>query len=171
MQKGVSVRNKKVDRIVLCGDYVGDGAIGRTIGRFTWGRFKHTRGAFIFTDGTRIGFQSNHSSGCHFFEWYDNPESELFDVPISHARMQRVYEKAFEIEGCGYDMNGIWGFLRRRKIEHPDKYFCSEAWETCLRAADFFTQRLPAYKISPVAQLASPALVPLGYVALNTEKE
>jgi hypothetical protein len=146
----------KIVGVVIEGHLVGRGFVGRFIGRFTWGLYKHISGYFIFEDGSKRGFQSNSKHGCHFFD-VDEERGNIheFDVYATAEEFEAMYERALDIEGCGYDFGGIWGFVRRAKRENPNKFFCSEAWADILDCGDVTLLNLDFFKISPVLFCAS----------------
>lgn len=146
----------KIVSVTVEGHHVGRGFIGRVIGRFSYGKYKHISGYFTFEDGHKLGFQSNSKHGCHFFE-VDEERGQLdeFTVPGTPEQFKRMYDRAKEIDGSGYDGAGIWGFVVRAKRENPDKFFCSEAWADLLANGDVILLNLPAYKINPVLFCAS----------------
>ena len=136
---------------------VGDGKIGRIIGRFTWGRFKHGSMAFVEENGDIRGFESNARDGCHFFDWEDLPNTVLRQVPCTNEQAYAMLARAKEIDGCGYDHWGIYGFVVRKKRENPDRFFCTEAVSdvTWAKGGGVRLQRMPHYKHSPMLMGAS----------------
>jgi hypothetical protein len=87
-------------------------------------------------------------------------EYDLFSIECPHVVALKIHAEARQLLGCKYDWSGIWGFLRRKKRENPDKWFCSELVAHVLSIAGRNPLRLPAWKISPVMLCASPVLKP-----------
>lgn len=146
----------KIIAVKIEGHLVGRGLIGKFIGWFTFGLYKHISGYFVFEDGSTKGFQSNSKRGCHFFDVdKDRGKIHTFNVPGTPEMFQKMAERATELDGGGYDHLGIWGFVRRAKRENPNKWFCSEAWADILGSGGVVLLNLPFYKISPVLFCAS----------------
>jgi hypothetical protein len=135
--------------------------VGRFIGGFTWGLYKHVSMVFELEDGTLKGFQSNSKHGVHFFSvrslWDGGAgdEVDVFLVPCTAAQARRMLLAAHSVDGAGYDFTGIWGFVRRAKRENPDKWFCSEVASWVCAQGEVLLQRLPFFKQSPVLVCAS----------------
>lgn len=147
-------------KVYVRGHKVGDGFVGRLIGWFTWGQYKHISMAFVQDDGSVRGFQSNAKHGVHFFEWADDPKTDLYEVPCSNEQAYEILSAAKSIVGSKYDYGGLWGFVRRAKRHSVLKWFCSEASCFVIECAGIKLQRLPPFKISPVLECASTVLIP-----------
>lgn len=140
---------------------VGDGFIGRLIGWFTFGKYKHASMAFREDNGHVRGFQSNAKHGVHFFDFVENePNTDLFLVPCNDEQAYAMLHAAKSIVGAKYDYAGLWGFVRRKKRENPNWWFCSEAATWVCAQGTVILLRLPFYKQSPVLLGASTVLIP-----------
>jgi len=157
-------------KVYIRGHRVGEGFVGKLIGWFTWGRYKHVSMAFVQDDGTVRGFQSNSKHGVHFFMWEDLPDTDLFEVPCTDEQAYAMLDAAKKIVGAGYDYKGLWSFLVRKKRDHPDKWFCSEAAAFVVHAGGVILQRLPFFKQSPVLVCASVAITPRPGLMLQKHK-
>ena len=55
---------------------------------------------------------------------------EIIEVVV--ANDDRVYTKAKELLGCGYDHFGVFGLALRLNLSHSKRYQCAEYIATCL---------------------------------------
>ena len=157
-------------KVYIRGHRVGDGFIGKFIGWFTWGWFKHVSMAFVQDNGTVRGFQSNSKHGVHFFRWEDLPDTDLYEVPCNNEQAYSMLDAAKKIAGAGYDHAGLWSFFIRKKRENPGKWFCSEAVAWICYKGGVPLHRLPAWKQSPVLVCASAVLIPRTGLKLQKDK-
>ncbi len=136
--------------------YLAAGFGGGLIKWFTFGPYSHV--SLLFADGERIEeFESIQGQGVHARAFTPRAKKrELFTFPQTEAQARCIHDEARRLLGCKYDWAGIWGFMRRRKRENPDKWFCSEYVAQCLAGGGVVAQNLPPWKQSPVIQLASP---------------
>jgi len=85
-----------------------------------------------FTDGTGTEIEAIQGEGVIEHPPKFGPEYnfETRIVPVNEQQAWEAYQLALSIVGADYDWKGIFGFLRRKITESPDKWFCSEsaAW-------------------------------------------
>lgn len=150
-------------RVYIRAHRVDDGFIGRIIGRFTWGRYKHISMAFVEENGNIRGFQSNSKSGVHFFDLdtVAGDGVDIFRVECNDEQAYQILNSAKSVDGSGYDHAGLWSFFVRKKRENPDKWFCSEVAAWVCYSGGVPLQRLPAWKQSPMIVAASVAIDPV----------
>ena len=148
-------------RVFVAG-YKGAGLGGGFIKWFTFGGFSHVSLVFDFGDGGMLEIDALQNRGVtqRIFGQLAG-DCQLFQVPCTGDQAGQIYTAACKLKGCKYDWAGIYGFLRRKKRQNPNKWFCSELAAHCLELAGIQAQRLPAWKISPVMLCASPILKPV----------
>ena len=148
-------------RVYVRGYRVGKGRIGRFIGWFSFGLYKHVSLIFVPETDDAFEFESTMKHGVHFSSPEVNTNTAYFLIPCSSERAEGMLKAAHCIDGAKYDRMGIWGFVRRKKRENPDKWFCSEAVAYVLDAAGVTLMRLPFWKQSPVMVCSSVAISPV----------
>lgn len=134
---------------------------GAAIKWFSFGLFSHVSLVFSHPDGAMEEIESIQGKGVHTQPFVPDPNIILFDVPAAPDDARAIYNEATTLIGRKYDWAGIWGFMRRRKRENPNRWFCSELVAHCLLKGNIEIQRLPPWKQSPVITCASPVLTPI----------
>lgn len=71
--------------------------------------------------------------------------------------------------GKKYDMWGVFSFLLRKKMQEPDRWFCSELIAKKFEQAGLPLLNLPAYKIDPSLLAATPYIKYTGTFTVNDE--
>lgn len=86
--------------------------------------------------------------------WFNIKGFEWTETPIF-----LVVHEACRLVGCKYDWRGIGGFVTRRNVHHPLKWFCSEYGCRLLSMVKIVIMNMPDHWITPNVGSASPALV------------
>ena len=157
-------------KVYVRGYRIGKGRIGRFIGWFTFGLYKHVSIIFVWDTGRTEEFESTARHGVHFSKVEENTNTDYFYASCTHEQGYSMLAAAMKISGAKYDRMGIWGFVRRKKRENPNRWFCSEAAAYVLDAGGVTLMRLPFWKQSPVMTCSSIAIVPIDDPLLKVEK-
>lgn len=145
-------------RVYVAG-YKGAGAAGGLIRWYTFGGYSHVSLVFDHGEAGVEEIDAMQLRGVTSRVFGELAGAvDLFHVPCGEQRAAVVYAAARELLGMGYDWTGLWSFLRRRKRENPNRWFCSELVAWCLLQAGIVLQRLPVWKHSPVLVCASVTL-------------
>ena len=87
--------------------------------------------------------------------------------PIGITPEQEAMVWAFMLEqvGKGYDWPGIWGILRRKMRENPDKWFCSELVFAAYAHAKFLLlQNIFACQVTPATLITTMRIEYVGFL-------
>ena len=137
----------------------GSGFSGRFIAWWTFGKYKHT--SLVFEDdGSLIGWESTFKGGVHSFEvdTIGGEGIDVKDVPVSSVKAAEMLKWCEDRDGCRYDIKGILGHIRRKKMEDPDKYYCTELAAGACQSVGFYIQEMAPWSITPVVGHASTAM-------------
>ena len=146
--------------------YQGTSAVSRLIRWRTWSDYSHA--AWVCRDGSVIeawhvgkgvrrvaGLLDQHTPGT---------QVDLFDVQgLDDGRRYDVETFLLAQLGKPYDFAGIMGFVAARRVENPQKWFCSELIFAALQSVGIdILARIPAWKVTPGLLLLSPTLTNRG---------
>lgn len=86
-------------------------------------------------------------------------------IGITPEQEQMVWEFMLTQVGKGYDWMGIWGILRRRMRENPDKWFCSElVFYAYAKAKYDLLNNIFACQVTPATLITSTRLKYIGFL-------
>jgi hypothetical protein len=148
-------------RVYVQGHFVGEGIVGKFIGWFNWGNKKHVSMVFVGNGNVSSQFESTSKNGVHFSRYQKSDKCQLYYVIASEQQKLNMLEEARKLAGAKYDHAGIWGFVRRKKKQNPDKWFCSELVAHVLKVGGVELHRLPSWKQSPTLVCASVVIKPV----------
>lgn len=148
--------------------YKGAGFGGGLIKWFTFGGYSHVSLVFVGSAMGNLEIDALQGKGvsCRVDGQIKNPR-DLFEVSADADRVQSIYATAQTLCGRKYDWRGIYGFLRRKKRENPNKWFCSELVAHCLKENGIELLRLPAWKQTPVMVCSSLQIKPVKEITKN----
>jgi hypothetical protein len=135
----------------------GRGRGSKLITRMTRGEVSHVSLRFRH-GGMDTEIESIQGRGVHEQVFKPSTNQAWFWFEQTPAQAQAIYDFCRGAVGAKYDWKGIWGFVRRRDIEHPDKWFCSELASEALLQAGIRLLWIPTFKQSPSVATSSPLL-------------
>lgn len=139
--------------------YYPDSLVGRIISRFTWSKEKKRKfchvSTLIYPKTIDIGvkelweIESTNKKGVHEHAHDLNARAgEYFYMDLTIEQYRNVVARGTQILGCKYDRPGNLGFVLRRRIEDPERWFCSESQAHTFEVDAPFIRK-PAYKVNP----------------------
>ena len=161
------------------GAYYGVSIVSRTIQLLTWGKISHV--SLIRANGQTI--EAWHKGGVCLRQspWaLHTPETKIRIFELAYAG-EKVWNKALQEVGKGYDFTALAGFIPGFRIFHKNdlnKWFCSElASYACdlsikdkrVKYCSLFNETIPYHKIDPAYLCSSVNLKPIG-VAQDLEE-
>lgn len=140
---------KQPNRLLIRG-YTSAGFAGKLIKWFTFGNISHVSLVFEYDDRDPLEFESIQGKGvCHHAPRQDQAYF-AFVVPLDKEQVKDVYFVALQVKGK-YDWAGIWGFMRRKLVHNPEKWFCSEYVAYILWKAQYKLSRREPYRETPTS--------------------
>ena len=157
----------------------GKGRGSRFIKWFTRGRFSHESVRFLgvpdeLAEWAQDEYGAAWDKSGHYGEITHDHEFESIQGPgvrhqpfvpsdnqcwkdFEHTEEQAVemFKEACRLVGDKYDWRGIGGFMTRRNVQHPSKWFCSEYGCHLRRHVNILTQNAPDHTINPHWSAAS----------------
>ena len=141
--------------------YRGRSWISRLIRWRTWSPYSHA--AWLCRDGTVIeawpggvqwvsGLLTQHK---------ERTVVEVYEI-VGLTEEQRTRIETFLVDQIGkpYDYLAILGFMLRKPLQKPSRWFCSELiFSACQSAGVNLLARIPPWKVSPDMLALSPQLV------------
>lgn len=141
--------------------YKGRSWISRIIRWRTWSPYSHA--AWLCRDGTVIeawpggvqwvsGLLAQHK---------EQTTVEVYEI-VGLTEEQRTRIETFLVAQIGkpYDYLAILGFMLRKPLQEPSRWFCSElVFSACQSAGVNLLARIPSWKVSPDLLALSPILV------------
>lgn len=131
--------------------YNGKGGFSNLIKWFTFGSFSHVSLILTLNDNSIKECEAREGRGVQV------KDPELFGdfvdlfVPITEDQRIGVYNLFCDLLGADYDWKGIWGFMRRRDRNNPDKWFCSELVAYLLLKVGYPISRREPYQETPTS--------------------
>lgn len=146
--------------------YHGKSLVSKTIKKFTFAGKGGTSHVSLVNGRTLMEIEAWHKGGViepHPVGSLHTPGTEvtIYRIYASSARQRAIWRAAQGYVGKAYDFSGIWGLLRRRDKQDPEKVFCSELVDECEKAAGLKTLNLPSHKITPMLTVAMPIHIPV----------
>lgn len=137
--------------------FKGRSLISRAIQLRTWGEYSHT--AVLVEDEV---IEAWHRGGVQRNKIWNIPHTDGTEIDV-YALRPSLNEKTFvrllsEEVGKGYDFQAILGFLGRKDLSNPDRWFCSELVFAMAARAGCLLLNAPAYKVDPNLLSYSPLL-------------
>lgn len=143
-------------RRVYTKEYYAKGRMGRLIARFTnSGNVSHVP-TLIYGKTVDVGkkelweIEADGKEGVigHAHDKTARAGSYYYaDVTLEQFKM--LVAAAESLVGSEYDKPGILGFVTRKRMEDPYKWFCSESQAWVMRQAGLELSRKPAWKMTP----------------------
>jgi hypothetical protein len=94
----------------------------RLICWFTFSEYSHS--SFIHNG---IEYEADiHGVVVHPFKLQKGRIVDLYDVRLTKTESEFICMEFEKEKGAPYDFRGLFGFLLRREVEDPNKWFCSE---------------------------------------------
>jgi hypothetical protein len=138
---------KEPVRLTIRG-YSGTGFASGLIKWFTFGEISHVSGVFEYANHPPEEFESIQGKGvCHHAPT-EGKAFVAFHAPLTPDELERAFELAQSIHGK-YDWAGIWGFMRRKRVHNPLKWFCAEYWAYILWKSKYPLSRREPYRETP----------------------
>jgi len=150
-----------VSSTLRIGAYYGTSVTSRITQIRTWSPVSHV--SLIFDDpgaevieAVRAGVVSQPTIHGHH---KPGTRVAIYRVDATRDQVVRIHDFARGQVGKAYDWAGLFGFIARRNLQNPDKWFCSElVFAACEAGAVLLLRGIPAYKVAPCDILYSPHL-------------
>jgi len=148
--------------------YNGQGFGSDFIKRFTFGSYSHVSLVFDMGNGRVEEIEALQGKGVvrHAPNSADEFVFDEMMVPLTQEQVLEAHECAGSLVGDGYDWLGVFGFIRRKKMHNPDKWFCSELCAYVLYKCGYPLSRRDPYRETPTTCMESmrvfPPAVPMG---------
>ena len=146
--------------MIRIAQYRGISTVSKVIKWQTWGTYSHTA---ILLEDDRIVEAWEGTKNVRVIKSLSDGHTpgtvvDLFVIPTTPVQ-ERIYRNFIEKQiGCDYDFWGIAAFMLRSNVSKPGSWFCSEVQAAACIQADvpLFSERVPAYKVSPELTTRSP---------------